>query len=356
MHEESNNYKHGEDDEAAVLALAACVSHVFPMALDAAIQLDLFEIIAKAGGGAQLSPSDIASQLPGSHDGAATMLDSLLRLLATHSLLTCSVTKLESGGIERRYGLAPAGKFFVGDENGVSCAKYWAFASAGDLCFKDAVLGGGNFSERNNGKSYYDIVMSNPEHSKMFNDAMAAHSTMLMRKAVKVYDGFARLGSIVDVGGGTGATLAMIIANYPSIHGINFDLPQVVQNAPTYNGIEHIGGDMFVEVPKGDAILLKFVLHNWDDEKCVKLLKNCYKALPNNGKVIVMDDMLPDSLQTSPHAKYIFALNAVMLTVFEGKERTEDELKALATKAGFAEFKVVCCVYDMTIIEFIKSV
>ncbi|KAK4391104.1 Caffeic acid 3-O-methyltransferase [Sesamum angolense] len=78
-----------------------------------------------------------------------------------------------------------------------------------------------------------------------------------MRKAVKVYDGFGSLGSIVDVGGGTGATLAIIVANYPSVCGINFDLPQVLRNAPSYNGIEHIGGDMFVEVPKGDAILLK---------------------------------------------------------------------------------------------------
>ncbi|KAL0360217.1 UNVERIFIED_CONTAM: Caffeic acid 3-O-methyltransferase [Sesamum radiatum] len=63
------NYKHGEDEEAGAVALAACVSHIFPMALDAAIQLNLFEIIARAGGAAQLSPSDIVSQLPTSHDG-----------------------------------------------------------------------------------------------------------------------------------------------------------------------------------------------------------------------------------------------------------------------------------------------
>ncbi|KAL0351469.1 UNVERIFIED_CONTAM: Caffeic acid 3-O-methyltransferase [Sesamum calycinum] len=359
MHEESNNKKYGEDDEAGILALEACVSHIFPMALDAAIQLDLFEIIARAGAGALLSPSDIASQLPTSHDGAAAVLDSLLRLLATHSLLTCSVSKLESGGIERRYGLAPAGKFFVGDENGVSFAQYQAYTSVAAksiLCFKEAVVGSGNFCKRNNEKSYYDIVMSDPEYSKLFNDAMGAHSTILLRKAVKVYDGFSKLGSIVDVGGGTGATLAIILANYPSIHAINFDLPQVLQYAPPYHGVEHIGGDMFVEVPRGDAILLKFILHNWDDEKCNKLLKNCYEALPNKGKVIVMDDILPNTLQTSAQAKYASVLNVIMLSVLEGKERTEDEFKVLATKAGFAEFKVVCYVYGMGLMEFIKSV
>ncbi|KAL0326204.1 UNVERIFIED_CONTAM: Caffeic acid 3-O-methyltransferase [Sesamum radiatum] len=341
MHD-SNNYKHGEDEEAGVLALASCVSHVFPMALDAAIQLDLFDIIARAGVGALLSPSDIASQLPASNDGAAGVLDSLLRLLATHSLLTCSVSKLESGGIERRYGLAPAGKFFVGYENGVSFAQFRKFVSAGArraLCFKDAVLGGANFSQRNNGKSYYDMIISNPEYGKMLNDAMGAHSTVLMRKVVKVYDGFASLGSIVDVGGGTGATLAIIIAMYPSTRGINFDLPHVLHNVPSYNGIEHSGGDMFVEVPKGDAILLKFILHNWSDEKCIKLLKNCYEALPNNGKLIVMDCIFPNNAQTDVHAKYASGMDIIMSTMLEGKERTEDEFETLAIKAGFLEFK-----------------
>ncbi|KAK4391103.1 Flavone 3'-O-methyltransferase 1 [Sesamum angolense] len=274
--------------------------------------------------GAQLSPSDVASQLPARNDGAAAVLDSLLLLLATHSLLTCSVSKLESGGIERRYGLAPAGKYFVGDENGVSFAQFQAYTSVAakrNLCFKEAVVGSGNFCKRNNEKSYYDIVMSDPEYCKLFNDAMGAHSTILMRKAVKVYDGFSNLGSIVNVGGGTGATLAIILANYPSIHAINFDLPQVLQYAQSYHGIEHIGGDMFVEVPRGDAILLK-------------------------EKVIVMDDILPNTLQTSAHAKYASVLNAIMLSVLEGKERTEDEFKVLAKKAGFAEFKVcLLCVW-----------
>ncbi|KAK4391105.1 Caffeic acid 3-O-methyltransferase [Sesamum angolense] len=169
MHQSNSNdnYKHGEDDEAGVLALAACVSHVFPMAMDAAIQLDLFQIIAKAGSGAQLSPSDIVSQLPTSNEGAAAVLDSLLRLLATHSLLTCSVSRLESGGIERRYGLAPAGKFFVGDENGVSFVQLQgpvSLLAKSEYSMKDAILEGGNFTEKLYGKSTYELLISKPEN------------------------------------------------------------------------------------------------------------------------------------------------------------------------------------------------
>ncbi|KAL0360213.1 UNVERIFIED_CONTAM: Caffeic acid 3-O-methyltransferase [Sesamum radiatum] len=312
VHHHSNDYKHGEDEEAGVLALAACVSHFFPMALDAAIQLDLFEIIARAGGGAQLSPSDIVSQLP----------------TTTTEQPPCLI----------------------------ACSGCWPSTLCLLVLLKDAVLGGGNFSERNNGKSYYDILMLNPEHSKMFNDAMGAHSTVLMRKVVNVYDGFASLGSIVDVGGGTGTTLAIIITKYPSTRGINFDLPQVLQTAPSYNSIEHIGGDMFVEVPKGDAIFLKYILHNWGDEKCIKLLNNCYEALPNKGKLIVMDYIFPNSPQTDVHAKYASGMDIIMSTMLEGKERTKDEFETLAIKAKFSGFKVVCYVYGMWIMEFVKSV
>ncbi|KAI3464492.1 hypothetical protein Pfo_021155 [Paulownia fortunei] len=352
----TNNYKHGEDDEAAVVALAACASHVFPMALSAAIQLDLFEIIAKAGDGAHLSPSDIASQLPTTNDGAAVVLDLMLRLLASHALLTCSISKLANGATERRYGLAPAGKFFVGDESGVSFAQFQAFLSKGgtmEFSLKDAVLEGGKLFERIYGKSYYQFMVSDPESGKMFNDVMGAHSTVLMKKVVKIYDGFEGLSSIVNVGGGTGATLDILVSKYPSIQGINFDLPQVVQTAPSYLGN---GGDMFLEVPKGDDILLKFILHNWGDDQCTILLKNCYKALPNKGKLIVMDYILPNTPQTDVHSKYASQMDIIMSTVLGGKERTEDEFEAMANKAGFAEFKIVCYVYGMWIMEFIKLV
>ncbi|XP_011069564.1 caffeic acid 3-O-methyltransferase-like [Sesamum indicum] len=352
------NYKHGEDEEAGVLALAACVSHIFPMALDAAIQLDLFEIIARAGGGAQLSASDIVCQLPTSHDGAAAVLDSLLRLLATHSFLTCSVNRLENGGTERRYGLAPAGKFFVGDENGVSFAQLRAMTGLirKHFSLKDAVLEGGNLTETIYKKSNYEVILSNPEITKVMYDAMKAHSTVLMKKIVQVYDGFSSLSSIVDVGGCTGAAVGIIVAKYPHIKGINFDLPQVVKNAPSYNGVEHIGGDMFVQVPKGDVILLKHILHNWNDEKCIKLLKNCYKALPDKGKLIVMDYILSNNPKTDVHAKYASGMDIIMLMNLEGKERTTDEFETLATKAEFTEFKVVCDVYGMWIMELMKSI
>ncbi|KAL3642466.1 hypothetical protein CASFOL_013281 [Castilleja foliolosa] len=349
------------DDEAGVVALAACASHIFPKALKAAIELDIFEIVGRAHGDG-LSPSEIASQLPtGNVDRTVVVLDSLLRLLVTRSLLTCSICKLANGSIERRYGLALAGRFFVGDENGGSLVPYFDYVSRDEpmqqISFKDAVLEGGNIFEKPHGKSYYGSLASDPESGRIFDNAMGAHSTMLMKKVVKIYNGFEGLSSLVNVGGGNGATLDSIVSNFPSIRAINFDLQHVVQIAPSYIGMEHIGGDMFLEVPKGEAILLKFVLHNWGDEQCTKLLNNCYKALPNKGKVIVMECIMPNSPQTDHiHATYVSQQDIVMAILSQGKERTEDEFKAMAMGAGFAEFKVVCCVYGIWIMEFYKLV
>ncbi|KAL0360220.1 UNVERIFIED_CONTAM: Caffeic acid 3-O-methyltransferase [Sesamum radiatum] len=251
------------------------------------------------------------------------------------SLATLSLFLYQNGGIERRYGLAPAGKFFVGDENGVSLAQLRELTGSNTrqlISLKDAVLEGGNLTQRIYGKPNYELILSNSEITKVMYDGMKAHSTMLIRKIVKVYDGFWSLGSIVDVGGGMGTTVGFIVANYPHIKGINFDLPQVVQNAPFYNGVEHIGGDMFVEVPKGDAILLKLILHNWNDEKCIKLLKNCYEALPDKGKLIVMDSILPNSPQTDVHAKYASGMDIIMLMILEGRKEQRMSLKPLEQK------------------------
>ena len=95
---------------------------VLPMALKAAIELDVLEIIAKSGAGGCLSPREIASQLPTKNPDAPTMLDRILRLLASYSILTCSLKAHDDGSVERLYGLAPVCKFLIKNQDGVSIA------------------------------------------------------------------------------------------------------------------------------------------------------------------------------------------------------------------------------------------
>nr|QAX90931.1 caffeic acid O-methyltransferase [Catalpa bungei]QAX90951.1 caffeic acid O-methyltransferase [Catalpa bungei] len=352
-----------EEDEAFVQAVAAIVSFALPVALNTAMELDLFNIIRKAGEGAAVLPSDIAARLiPISSlpEAAAGGIDCLLRLLASHSLLTCCTSELANGATETRYGLAPAGKFFVRDGNGASFAAHHEFlrcqAGLVEGCnkLKDAVLGGGNPFERAYGTSIYEYMKSKPDYSRTFHDFMTSFSVMIMKRVCEKYNGFEGLSSIVNVGGGSGATLDVIISRYPSIHGINFDLPEVIQSAPSYKGVHHISGDMFVQVPQGDAILMKFILHNWNDDRCVQVLKNCYEALPNMGKVIIVDYILPDIPQDDIHSKMVSHVDYTMLMLCGSRERTKDEFEVLARKSGFSEFKVVCNAHCVWVMEFIK--
>ncbi|KAF3432729.1 hypothetical protein FNV43_RR23831 [Rhamnella rubrinervis] len=164
------------------------------------------------------------------------------------------------------------------------------------------------------------------------------------------------LTSLGDVGGGTGAVINTIVSKYPIIKGINFDLPHVIEDAPSYPGVEHIGGDMFVGVPKADAIFIKWVCHDWSDEHCLKLLKNCYDALPENGKVIAAECILPEASDTSVAAKALFHVDVVMLANYSGgKERTEKEFQALAKGAGFQGFKAFNNAFNAYVMEFLKK-
>lgn len=351
------------DNEAEIAAITASTAQIFPHALNAAIELDLFSIIHNAGNGNPISPSEVASYLPirGPKEEAVVVLDSILRLLSSYSILTCSVNE-DLGRSERRYGLAPPGKYFVRDEAGPSLVKFH------DLHYhhaeiqrvfqnlKDAVLGGVGLFERLKGKSMFEDRESNQEFREAFQGAMRSHSTFILGKLLEKYQGFKGLHSIVDVGGCHGATLEMIISKYPSIRGINFDLPEVIQKAPSYQGIEHIGGDMFVEVPHGEAILLKFVLHNWRDKECIQLLKNCCRALPKDklGKVIVMDNMLPQVPSTDMHSKYTSQMDLTMLVLVGARERTMDQFEFLAKASGFSKYEVVDYVNGIWVMEFIK--
>nr|Q8GU25.1 RecName: Full=Caffeic acid 3-O-methyltransferase; Short=CAOMT; Short=COMT; AltName: Full=S-adenosysl-L-methionine:caffeic acid 3-O-methyltransferase [Rosa chinensis]CAD29457.1 caffeic acid O-methyltransferase [Rosa chinensis] len=350
------------DEEANLFAMQLASASVLPMVLKAAIELDLLEIMAKAGPGAFLSPNDLASQLPTKNPEAPVMLDRMLRLLASYSILTYSLRTLPDGKVERLYGLGPVCKFLTKNEDGVSIAALCLMNQDKVLVeswyhLKDAVLDGGIPFNKAYGMTAFDYHGTDPRFNKVFNKGMADHSTITMKKILETYKGFEGLTSIVDVGGGTGAVVNMIVSKYPSIKGINFDLPHVIEDAPQYPGVQHVGGDMFVSVPKGDAIFMKWICHDWSDEHCLKFLKNCYAALPDNGKVILGECILPVAPDTSLATKGVVHIDVVMLAHNPGgKERTEQEFEALAKGSGFQGIRVACNAFNTYVIEFLKKI
>ncbi|XVF04706.1 hypothetical protein REPUB_Repub05bG0108100 [Reevesia pubescens] len=354
------NKNREEDEENFSYAMQLVNSTALPMCLHAAIQLEVFEIIAKAGPDAKLSPERIAAQLPTRNPDAAKMLDSILRLLASHSVLGCSLAVDEQCDGKRLYSLAPVSKFFIRNEDGVSLGPLVALVQ--DKIFldswcqlKDAIVEGDIPFNRVHGTHAFEYPGKDPRFNKVFNTAMRNQTTIVMKKILEAYKGFEKLNQVVDVGGGLGVSLSIITSKYSFIKGINFDQPHVIQHALPYPGVEHVGGDMFESVPKGDAVFMKWILHDWSDDHCLKLLKNCYKAIPDDGKVIVVDAVLPIVPDTNAASKANSELDVVMMTQNPGgKERTKPEFQVLATKAGFSGIRFECFVCNFWVMELFK--
>ncbi|XP_015931735.1 anthranilate N-methyltransferase [Arachis duranensis] len=352
-----------QEEDGFLIAKMAC-SIVVPMAVRTTIELGVFDIMAKAGEGAKLSAKDIVDHIGANNPEAASMLDRLLRLLASHSLLHCSVVEdpQNPNNLHHRlYSLAPCSKCFVSDAHGVSLGPSLLlsldkvfYESWNEL--KGAILEGGTPFNRAHGMHVFEYAKVDGRFNKVFNKAMHNSSTVLMKRILDVYKGFDHINKLVDVGGGVGAIIKLITSKHPHIHGINFDLPHVIECASAYDdGVEHVGGDMFESVPNGDAIFMKWILHDWGNDDCLKILKNCYKAIPNDGKVIVMDTILPTVPEDTSSAKNAFRNDVIMMTQMPGGfERTQQDFMNLANGSGFSGIKFVCCVSGFWVMEFYK--
>ncbi|KAL9231978.1 hypothetical protein vseg_007132 [Gypsophila vaccaria] len=353
----SENAHTNAEDQALVYALH--ISHSFNLSITLTVALDLgfFNIISKAG---RVSASEVVSKIPTRNPRAASVVDRMLNALATHSLLTCELRSLENGGVERVYGIAPSGKFFVSDsKDGVAKGPFQSRGPFQDkwLYMKDAVLEDIIPFEKASGMPLFEYMNKDPEFNHMFNKAMAESSCTTIKNILVTYHGFDDNNNVhvlVDVGGGLGISLGTIVSKYPNIKGINFDLPHVIQTAPDIPGVEHVGGDMFKYVPPGDAIIMKSLLHDFDDESCLTILRNCYKALPETGKVIVVTVILSEAGESSVEAKYVAELDISMLSHLPGRERTLREFKVLAENSGFRFGPVVYGAHANWVIELLK--
>ncbi|KAL0683665.1 hypothetical protein Bca4012_050513 [Brassica carinata] len=337
----------------------------FPMVLKAALELGVIDTLAAAGNGTWKSPSEISANLPikPKNPEAPNLLDRMLRLLVSHSILKCRV--IETGGTgntERVYAAEPVCKFFLKDSDGSG-----SLASLFSLChtqvhfntwdnLKDVILDGKDAFISAQGMSLFEYISSDQQFSEVFHRAMSESATMVMKKVLEVYRGFEDVHTLVDVGGATGTILGLITSKHPHIKGINFDLAQVLTNAPSYPGVEHVSGDMFVEVPKGDAVFMKWILHDWTDEHCIKLLKNCWKSLPEKGKVILVEMITPvEPKRDDFFSNIVFAMDLLMLTqCSNGKERSLSQFQNLAFASGFLRCEVICHSYSYSVIEFHK--
>ncbi|KAK1262499.1 Trans-resveratrol di-O-methyltransferase [Acorus gramineus] len=154
---------------------------------------------------------------------------------------------------------------------------------------------------------------------------------------------FVGLKSLIDVGGGTGALALTIAKAFPSIKCTVLDLSHVVADAPEGTPVNFMEGNMFEYVPPFDAVILKWILHDWNDEECVKILKQCKKAIPTKeegGKVMIVDMVVNSKREDVKATETQLCFDVLMMVLTGGREREEHEWEKMFIDAGFSDYKV----------------
>ena len=196
--------------------------------------------------------------------------------------------------------------------------------------------------------AFSEIAARDPEAASIINEGMTS-LTAPVNAAIAGFD-FSAIGTLVDVGGGHGALISGILLANPRLRGILFDIPAVIDGAkPRIEAaglIERcrlVSGDFFEKIPTGgDAYILKWIIHDWDDERSVVILRNCHAAMSDGGKLLLVERLIPKRVRSSatPGQEPAFAdLNMLVLT--GGRERTEDQFRALLEAARFKLTRII---------------
>lgn len=192
---------------------------------------------------------------------------------------------------------------------------------------------------RVHGMPVFDYLSANPEAAASFDAAMGSLSAMQAPDIAEACD-LSGMREIIDVGGGRGTLLAALLHRHRDLRGVLFDVPHVVREAVALLEREGVagrcrlvGGNFFEALPRGaDACLLRDILHDWDDERAGLILANCRAALPEHGRLILVERVVSVDLHAALPA---LLADLEMLVNIGGRERTEEELRTLLKRGGF---------------------
>nr|ULR16448.1 O-methyltransferase 2300-like protein [Panicum virgatum] len=333
------------------------VSYTKSIALGVALDLGVADAIHNRGGSATL---------PEILDGVGIdrcklrALRRLMRVLATSG--TFSASSDRHGGDAVVHGLTPASRLLVSGGESPAATSLAPFMGVNLYPILVSPLVKGMMAWFRLDKpgpspfavAYGEMLWERTDHdadlNALVNKALAADSRFLMpiflKECGEVFDG---VGSLVDVGGAAAA----IAAAFPHIKCSVLDLPQVVADAPSGTNVEYVSGDMFESIPPAQVIFLKSTLHDWGDEECVKVLKNCKQAVAprdEGGKVVIIDMVVGYGPQDIKHKEAQVFFDFYIMFI-NGAERDEQEWKDIFFRAGFSDYKIVSVLGVMSIIE-----
>jgi hypothetical protein len=215
--------------------------------------------------------------------------------------------------------------------------------------------GNEGFRERY-GVPFFQYMTDHPERHGIYDTAMMVHGIAETEPMLDAYD-FSGFRSVVDVGGGQGRMLAAILDRYPGLEGILFDLPAVVDRSRSIiaglglsDRCQLTGGDFFASVPRADAFVLRHIIHDWEDDEAVAILRRCREAMNPGGRVLVVETVIPP-LNEPCFGKWL----DLMMLIVGGRERTEPQYRELFSRAGLTLNRVVATSHEISVIEGVHA-
>ena len=311
-------------------------------AIRVAAELGIADLLANG----PRSSSELA-QATGSHPRA---LYRLLRALASVGIFT----EVEP----ERFGLTPMAEALQADAP--ASQRGMALSVAGDARWRAwgqldySVRTGESAFQHVHGMGVWDYLKQHPADNAAFNASMTSGSALQAAAIVAAYD-FSEFGTLMDVAGGHGLLLTTILFANPTLRGILAEQPHVVDSARPIveqSGVADrcavVEVDFFASVPSGaDAYILKWIVHDWDDERALTILKNCREAMGPNGTLLLAEAVIP--LGDTPSPRKFGDLG--MLVAEGGQERTEQEFRTLFETAGFKLTRIVPTRSPLSLIE-----
>ena len=296
--------------------------------------------------GVKLGIFDVVNSNPRSAEEIAKHL-SLDPALSYRLLRALSSLGLLSEHHDRRFSVTPMGEFLHSNnpqtlrgvallEEGPEHYAIWKHLTA---MIKEGRQDG---FVREFGQRIFDYARDHPSYAEVFNQAMSSYSANQTRWVLEALDGydFAKIQRICDVGGGHGHLICNLLLRYPHLTGTILEMEQVIQDKTLLwankmgiaaDRCNYVSGNMFNEVPSSDAYFMKMILHDWDDEECLKILSNIHRASGAHGRLFVVEHIVPGP--ETPHFSKLFDVH--MLCALTGRERTEEEYLSLLKQAGF---------------------
>lgn len=334
--------------EPSELIMQLSLGYMASMCVQVAAKLGIADLLAKG----PKNVKELASST-GSHEDR---LYRVLRLLASLGVFVETTS--------RTFALTPPAETLRSDvSNSLRPMALWLTDSFHFRTFAEmmhTVKTGEITCDHVHGKPIFEYLPDDPAESAAFNSAMTCMSEFVTPAVLEAYD-FAGINTLMDVAGGHGALLRAILNKHPEMRGILIDLDHVIEGAKELkenqtlaHRCEFLSADFFAEVPtSADAIIMKHIIHDWEDDKAVRILKNCRKALEGkrNTKVLLVESVLPPG--NEPHfGKF---LDLEMFVYPGGRERTEEEFRRLFAAAGWRLTRVVPTKAPLWLVEGVPA-